>query len=306
MYLRKVIKIKSIIFFMVLSFYVTSSFAQQDSISFNKRKKLIWTGSAVAFAGGMTGLYQLWYKDYPQSSFHFFNDNREWQKQDKLGHTGTAYYISKWTGDLYTFAGYENNKAALLGALTGFGFQFTIEMFDGFSSQWGFSVGDIAANTIGAGLYYTQQIGWKDQLIKYKMSYHITEYPAYNPSLLGENKVQRVFKDYNGQTYWLSFNLKGLVLQNKKFPEWLNLAVGYNASGMTGAVKNRTAYNGYVIPQFERTNCFILSPDIDITKIKSNSKAINFLKEAFGFIKVPMPAIRIKNNGSIDATPFYF
>ena len=297
---------KSIIVFMVLSFYVTNSFAQQDSINFNKRKKLVITSELVSYVSGMTGLYQLWYKDYPHSSFHFFNDNSEWQKQDKLGHIGTAYYLSKWTGDLYRYAGFDNEHPALYGALTGFGFQFTIEMFDGCSSQWGFSLGDLTANTLGAGLYYTQQIGWKEQFIKYKLSYHTTEYPQYNPSLLGENSTQRLFKDYNGQTYWLSFNLNGLIFKNNNFPKWLNLAVGYNATGMTGAKVNRTVNNGIALPQFERAHYFVLSPDIDITRIKSNRKAIVVLKEMFGFVKIPMPAIRLKNNGNVDAKGIYF
>jgi len=291
---------------MVLSFYVTNSFAQQDSINFNKRKKLVITSELVSYVSGMTGLYQLWYKDYPHSSFHFFNDNSEWQKQDKLGHIGTAYYLSKWTGNLYRYAGFDNKHQALYGALTGFGFQFTIEMFDGFSSQWGFSLGDLTANTLGAGLYYTQQIGWKEQFIKYKLSYHTTEYPQYNPSLLGDNYTQRLFKDYNGQTYWLSFNLNGLIFKNNNFPKWLNLAVGYNSTGMTGAKVNRTVNNGIALPQFERAHYFVLSPDIDITRIKSNRKAIVILKEMFGFVKIPMPAIRLKNNGNVDVKGIYF
>jgi uncharacterized protein YfiM (DUF2279 family) len=281
------------------------SFAQNDSINLKQRKKIIITNGILTYAAGMTGLYQLWYQEYPRSSFHFFNDIDEWQKQDKLGHIGSAYYLSKWSGDLLQYGGLENDEAAMYGALTGFGFQLTIEVFDGFSSGWGFSVGDLAANTIGAGLYYTQQRCWKDQLIKYKFSYHPTEIAQYVPSLLGENSTQRLFKDYNGQTYWLSFNLHGLVFKNEKFPDWLNLAVGYNATGMTGARVNRTTYNGVAIPQFDRTYSFILSPDIDITKIKSKHKAFNILKEAFGFIKFPMPAIRLNKNGKFDAKAIY-
>ena len=305
MAIRDISKMKSIIIFMVLSFYSMCSFAQSDSINFKQRKKIIITNGILTYAAGMTGLYQLWYQEYPRSSFHFFNDIDEWQKQDKLGHIGSAYYLSKWSGDLLQYGGLENDEAAMYGALTGFGFQLTIEVFDGFSSGWGFSVGDLAANTIGAGLYYTQQRCWKDQLIKYKFSYHPTEIAQYVPSLLGENSTQRLFKDYNGQTYWLSFNLHGLVFKNEKFPDWLNLAVGYNATGMTGARVNRTTYNGVAIPQFDRTYSFILSPDIDITKIKSKRKAINFIKEAFGFIKIPMPAIRLNKSGRFDAKAIY-
>lgn len=292
--------------FMVLSFYITIANAQLDSVNYHRRKVVLWTSSGIAYTAGMTGLYQIWYKDYPQSKFHFFNDNIEWQKQDKLGHVGSAYYISNWTSQLYKYAGYNQKKAALLGALTGFGFQLTIEMFDGYSSQWGFSPGDLAANTIGSSMYYFQAVQWGEQRIKYKLSFHSTEFSKYNPELLGEDNLQRIFKDYNGQTCWLSFNLKDFAFQNQNFPSWLNIAVGYNASGMTGAKTNRLSYNGNAIPQFERVHYFILSPDIDITKIKSKHKSFNILKEAFGFIKFPMPAIRLKNNGKINGEAFYF
>jgi hypothetical protein len=299
-------KSKSIIVFMVLSFLFTTVKAQTDSINYNHRKKVIWSSSAIAYTAGMTGLYQLWYKDYPQTAFHFFNDNAEWQKQDKLGHIGTAYYLSNWMGKVFSYAGYDNKKSALLGTLTGYGFQLTIEVFDGFSDQWGFSYGDLTANTIGAGLYYFQQVKWEDQRIKYKFSYHPTDYPQYNPSLLGENFSQQIFKDYNGQTYWLSFNVKSLIIKNDKVPEWLNIAVGYNAEGMTGARENREYYNGKAIPKFERIHSFVLSPDIDITKIKSKRKSINVLKEVFGFVKFPLPALQYKSNGKLSGKMFYF
>ena len=306
MVIRKVFRMKSIIIIMVLSFFYTSVIAQNDTINYKQRKKIVWSGTAVAYTAGMTGLYQLWYKDYPQSSFHFFNDLDEWQKQDKLGHIGSAYYLSNWMGKVFRYSGYDQKKSALYGTLTGYAFQLTIEMFDGFSDQWGFSMGDLTANTIGAGLYYFQQSYWHDQRIKYKFSFHKTEYPSYNPSLLGGDFSQQLFKDYNGQTYWLSFNIKSLILKNDKVPEWLNIAVGYNAEGMTGGRINRTTYNGKAIPNFERVHSFVLSPDIDISRIKSKRKSINTLKEVFGFIKIPMPAIQLKSNGKLNGEAFYF
>lgn len=43
----------------------------------------------------LVGLSVLWYADYPQSSFHFINDNSEWLQMDKFGHTTASYYIGK-------------------------------------------------------------------------------------------------------------------------------------------------------------------------------------------------------------------
>src|SRR5579872_376465 len=37
------------------------------------------------------GLNYLWYKKFPHSRFHYFNDNNEWLNVDKVGHATTAY-----------------------------------------------------------------------------------------------------------------------------------------------------------------------------------------------------------------------
>ena len=39
------------------------------------------------------GLNYLWYKKFPHSRFHLFNDNKEWLNMDKMGHATTAYNI---------------------------------------------------------------------------------------------------------------------------------------------------------------------------------------------------------------------
>lgn len=57
-----------------------------------QRNWLITQG--VIYAGSMAELYYLWYKDYPQTNFHFFNDNSEWLQMDKMGHFFSSYYLS--------------------------------------------------------------------------------------------------------------------------------------------------------------------------------------------------------------------
>ena len=54
--------------------------------------------------------------------------------------------------------------------------------------------------------------------------------------LFGESLPERMLKDYNAQTYWLSANLKSF-LKHTNLPAWLNVAAGYGADGMLGALK---------------------------------------------------------------------
>ena len=310
-----VIYIKRVaVFVTVILFFCFSAQAQTDLLKFwdkadvyhSKRGSVVVLSSSVAYTGGMCGLYSLWYKNYPQTSFHFFNDTKEWMQMDKLGHVGSAYYISRWSGDVLKWSGVKNRKAALVGAAVGYGFQLSIEIMDGFSKQWGFSVGDITANTIGAGIYLSQELLWQEQRITMKMAYHGTKYPKYNPNLLGSAFQENMMKDYNGQTYWLSANIKSFLHKESKFPSWLNMAVGIGAEGMVGAEVNLNEYNGKAVPNFYRQRFFYLSPDIDITRIKTKWGAVNALKKIFGFVKVPAPALRLSQDGKLTWFPVFF
>jgi hypothetical protein len=122
---------------------------------------------------------------------------------------------------------------------------------------------------------------------------------------LGKNLGQQWVKDYNGQTYWLSANIKSFLHKESKFPAWLNLAIGYGAEGMTGASANSTFYNGVNIPAFKRYRQFYLTADIDLSRIKTRSKALHFVLNALSFIKVPFPTLEF-SNGKIIGHPLYF
>ncbi|MCX6312648.1 MAG: DUF2279 domain-containing protein [Bacteroidetes bacterium] len=270
----------------------------QPAFSFNKKRTIgVITGETVIASGSLIALSQLWYKDYPQSSFHFFNDNSEWLQMDKCGHTITAYVVGKTGMRLLEWSGVKRNKAIWFGGLTGFAYQGVIEIFDGFSSQWGFSIGDISANAAGCGILIGQEYLWKEQRISLKYSFHKSTYPQYRPNLLGKNWNEQILKDYNGQTYWLSVNIASFLSDQTKFPKFLNLAFGYGADGMTGGKSNPILYNsvGNMI-SFERTRQYYLSMDIDLTKIKTHSPFLKTVFETIGFLKIPAPGIELKQN----------
>lgn len=281
---------------------------KDDSLNNIKRNVSIVMGTEAAlYAGSMSGLYFLWYAGYEQSPFHFFNDNAEWLQMDKAGHATSAYHVGLIGYEALRLAGLDEKKSLLYGAPLGFIFLSTVEIFDGLSAGWGFSWGDMAANALGAGLFMGQQALWHEQRIAMKYSYHNTQFPQYRPNLLGSNLPERMLKDYNGQTIWLSFNLKSLFLgKESKFPSWINLAFGYSAEGMTGGFSNVNQYNGQAIPEFTRTRQFILSPDIDLTRIPVENKFLKTTLKVLSFIKIPMPAIMLDSQGDFSAYWLYF
>lgn len=300
-----------LVLFILISF---TTFSQDnisisnDSTSAVKRNVGIVMGTEAAlYAGSMSGLYFLWYAGYDQSSFHFYNDNAEWLQMDKVGHTTSAYHVGLIGYEALRLAGLDEKKSLLYGAPLGFVFLSTVEIFDGLSAGWGFSWGDMAANAIGTGLFMGQQALWHEQRISMKYSYHNTQFPQYRPDLLGSNLPEKMLKDYNGQTIWLSFNLKSLFMNKESnFPSWINIALGYSAEGMTGGFYNVEQYNGQSIPYYTRTRQFVLSPDIDLTRIPTDNKFLKTTLKVLSFIKIPMPALMLDSQGNFSAYWLYF
>ncbi|MGN6267590.1 MAG: DUF2279 domain-containing protein [Ginsengibacter sp.] len=269
------------------------------------KKRIRWVTAAniVGYGGALVGLNALWYQQYPRSGFHFFDDNNEWLQMDKVGHIYSAYSESRATTELWRWAGLPRKKSIWIGGLSGVAYQSIIEVLDGFSSQYGFSPGDFAANVIGSAAFISQQLTWNDERIQIKFSFHRKNYGSKQldnraDDLYGNTEIQRFIKDYNGQTYWLSANIKSFF-PDTKLPRWLNISVGYGAEGMFGGVKN-IGYddNGDVIfdrQDIKRYRQWYLSPDIDFTKIKTNKKGVKILFFVLNALKFPAPALELSN-----------
>jgi hypothetical protein len=263
-----------------------------------KRLAIVLSSEGVLYAGSLVSLNELWYKDYPRSSFHFFNDNNEWMQMDKIGHATTSYYIGRVGIDFMNWTGVSEKKAIWYGGMLGSLYQTTIEVLDGYSSEWGFSIGDFAANTAGSLLCVGQQLAWNEQRIVLKYSFMQSAYSKYRPNILGTNLQENLLKDYNGQTYWLSVNPSSFMSKETKFPKWLNIALGYGADGMTGGDFNPPYIDehGQQI-YFDRYRQFYLSLDVDLTRIKTRSKFLKAVFYSVGFIKIPAPALEFNKNG---------
>lgn len=271
----------------------------QDSSKtfFDQETKRYTFYTAGVYAISMIGLNQLWYKDYPQSSFHTFNDNNEWLQVDKVGHFYSAYTLTKLSFDLLNANGNKaQRKSAILSGSTTFLFLSSIEVFDGFSRDWGFSWGDMIANTGGIALFTAQELLFEKQYIRIKYSYLNTDYRKQRPDLLGENTLQAAFKDYNGQTYWASMNLNNLY--HKIEPKWLSIAIGYGAEEMIFA--ETTSSSGNLNPYRQ----YYIGLDIDFEKIKTQKKWLKGAFKVLNCIKIPSPAYEISENSKFHWITF--
>jgi uncharacterized protein YfiM (DUF2279 family) len=258
------------------------------------KKRAVIGGGAVLYGSSMLMLNELWYKDFPRSGFHSFNDNQEWLQMDKVGHGMTSYYLGLVGDNSLRWAGVDERKSAIWGGMTGLFYLTGIEVLDGFSTEWGLSWGDMGANAAGAAIYIGQQLQWGEQRFKLKVSYHHTDFAAVRPEVLGSAWNERMLKDYNGQTYWVSGNISSFLNEDSAFPKWLNVAGGYGVDGLiSGFPDPLLDHDG----TYNRTRQCYLSLDVDLSQLDIKNPWLRGLTKTIGFIKFPAPTLEFGVNG---------
>ncbi len=328
---------KNVFPILILLSVTASLSAQQERLpflepadTFHRGRFWISAGIGTALYGSASyGLYKSWYAEHETSSFHFFNDMGQWNDVDKLGHAFTAYAESvllykgaRWTGIKRPLA--IGTAAGLATILQG-----TVEVMDGFSEEWGFSVPDLAYNTLGIGLFASQELIWREQRILLKVSNTRPDYPdfilqanngdfqttprerAYD--LYGSSFAEAFIKDYNGMTVWASINPASFLAGNSSAApfKWLNLALGYGAENMYGAYGNGwTGEQGgkfsLTEPEFQRYRQYYLSLDIDFDRLDTESRLLRTLFSLINWIKVPSPTLELNSRGNLKFHPVFW
>ena len=294
------------------------SFAPADD--FHAGRFWVATGVTTSlYAGTVIALNEAWYKQYPRSSFHFFDDSKEWRQMDKMGHLYTSYFESLWAYEVARWTGMSENSSIWTGAALGLVFQGTVEVLDGFSREWGFSVTDAGFNLLGSGAFLAQQRLWGEQRIHLKVSSTPVTYPETflistdgesmsslrkrTDDFFGRGYAERFLKDYNAQTTWLSVNVYSFLNKESRFPKWLNIAVGYGAENMYGGFRNAWEEDGAVFElskdAYPRYSQFYLSPDVDFSRIPSRSPFVRTLLGMLNVFKVPGPVLEMSGEKGV-------
>lgn len=307
-----VLKIRNILFFVFFVGFCFKAKAQNDFDNFfkpsdslhKKRLNTVIVSEAVIGSATLIALNQAWYADYPHSDFHFINDNAEWLQMDKAGHVFSAYHLGSFGAKALKWSGADKKSQLLYGSTLGLAFLTTVEVMDGFSANWGASLGDVAANVSGTALFVSQELLWDEQRIVPKFSFHTTPYASARPNVLGSSFSEQILKDYNGQTYWLSANIYSFFKSSRTIPKWLNVAVGYGAEGMI--IGKDEFVNTVFLPTDKRYRQFYLSLDVDLTKIETKSHFVKTILTVFNTIKIPAPTFEIKGLGGTKFHWLYF
>ena len=259
----------------------------------------------IVLTGAITYLKYQWYNDKERVPFHFYNDFKGWNQIDKLGHFYISYLESNVGYSLLKKFNFSEKKALHYGGFQGLILETPIEFFDAYHECWGFSLSDMLANSFGSLFFIAQQKLFDEQLIRPKLSFSRSIYAQNANGLLGkDNLLSEFIYDYNGYTYWFSFSPKRIFKINK-IPEWINLSFGYGSNGMLGEFENKKTYKGKILPFYKRYRQYYLSLDINLSKIKTNSRPLKKIFNVLSYLKIPLPAIEFSNK-KLKGYLFYF
>jgi hypothetical protein len=268
-------------------------FLPADTVS-KSRLIPVSIGIGATWSGSMIGLSQVWYKDITKSKWHTFDDSKNWLQMDKLGHFYTSYQINKLTSSLFRWSGVNHKTSVIIGSGVSLGYQTTLEMLDGYTHEWGFSWSDMAGNALGTGIYVLQELTFKEQRILPKFSYHPTQFAALRPEVLGSNFAESLLKDYNGQTYWLSTSI-GSFFPKSGIPEWVCISLGYSAHEKIVG-DQPTYYSASKNYTYHEQREWILSLDVDFSKLTIKKPWLKAIINQFNYLKIPFPALVLRDN----------
>lgn len=223
----------------------------------------------------------MWW-NYPRTRLHLYRGWRQtegwydfgphdslWHHMDKLGHFYNTRLLSLLLSDTAAWIGFANSTSQWIGAVMSWLFYLQIEIYDGQFEQWGFSLGDLAANTAGAFMPLLQQHSRFLQKFTLKWSYF--------PSEIQQQKY--VVEDYAGMTFWLTTNPQEFLPRffDPFWPDFLNVALGYSVTKKTlGDIE------------------LFFGLDYDLTKIATHSLFWNRVLFYLNFLHLPAPAIRFR------------
>jgi len=276
-------------------------FFKNDSVFNIKRFAFVNSTSLLALYGSYHYINTAWWAD-SKKTFHFdgggssikeafdFGRDAIYAKGlDKIGH----FYGARITSDIFArgirWSGKTEQQALLWGGLLGTAVQGFIEIKDGYSPTWGFSVYDWMSGSLGSFYPYFQSKSRFLKALDIKYSYYRKD-DYYFDFIKRKSNFQ---DDYMNSTFWFTFNPKRYKPESK-WPKWLGISMGVGVDAtlnnyyinMPGGTSDwgRGGYEVY------------LAPDIDFKGLLPKKPFWQTLAHILNYIKVPSPALRFSKD----------
>ena len=264
-----------------------------------KRLALLGGGSAALRYLGYEYVDRAWYQGHKRDSIRWINDwsGETYLNLDKGGHFMGGMYLSQTLQDAYTWSGFSPGQAALLGTATSWATLLEIEMRDAYFAEWGFSIPDFVANTVGASIPLVHAFFPASRIVEFKFSY----FPS--PLYLDRSRRQvgrrpyttHAIDDYEGMTFWLTLAIDDLLPERlaNRWPDYLGLALGYGARGLHGSNVKSRGPNKYFPDRPDAAPEVLLGFDWDTRRLPGKGPFWRHLKKQLNWIHWPSPALRL-------------
>jgi len=261
------------------------------------RQKRFRTGLLISGFTLGTALYGAvaWWDD---STSNFQMRHERWFEEDtpnggadKLGHAFSFYVSTRLMTSGFQWAGHDKHQAVQIAGLTSAILSLGVEVFDGFTQEYGFSSEDLIMNLGGIGVasLLENYPAW-DEVIDVRLQY----WPSDDARRLKEYDV---VADYSGQTYLLIAKASGIpVLRQNQWLRYLELAVGYGTRGYqptdgTGTQPTeRNLYYGLSLNLSQILNDWVFKPD-DSTLAHRKSNMQNITQGVLEYLQMPGTAL---------------
>lgn len=270
---------RSIVLIAVVLACGTHMSAQDDSAHVDPLRFGVVAGATVGgFVVGHGILNDLWWKG-ERVPFHI-NTAQDYSyalNADKYGHATFAFMASTVYGDLMRWCGLDSTSAAWWGFGVAMTYQTYIEVRDGYSRDYGFSWGDIGANTLGAALpvakHYVPALRAFDLQISFWPSEAFRQ-GAYNA----------IIDDYTSTTHWLAMNVHDLAPRSVQqyLPPWLGVAIGHSVRNLDGRGGGE--------------HVVVLSLDWQLHRIPNLPSWLRDIARVLHLYHLPAPAVQILPN----------
>ena len=231
--------------------------------------------SAGGFVLGHVVLTELWWNG-ERVPFHF-NWQDDWRYAlgaDKLGHAIMPYIGTDLYRQGLEWTGLDRTTSLWIAASLSWGYTTYVEVRDGFSQEWGFSWGDMIANSLGIGWRVAEGYLPAMERVRFKVSYWASD--AYRAGLYGS-----IIDDYESTYHWASFDPE-LFLPDAwgdAWPDWLNLSLGHTVEGVVD-------YDG------SGQHLLHLSLDLDTEGLPGEGAFWGWLKRTLNYYHFPTPGLR--------------
>ena len=212
--------------------------------------------------------------------FHFENDFDYALNLDKFGHFAAGVALGEGFYEGYRWAGVSEFQSYLFAGLSAMMTHIAIDVKDGYSPRWGFSVFDVMSGTLGGFLPMAERYVPLFKYVDLKWSYWINTKAYYRQSHTG------VFTDdYCNQTFWASFKPYRMLPAGarKYYPSWLAIAAGLSID------------EGVFIKDYEGTphREVYIALDYDLEAFRPQSRLARTLIKWLNYFKLPAPAVQV-------------